>query len=289
MGKNHMADGTDWDKSSSPREPPRHTRETLNLVTPPRFPSAVNILTTSELQSPGFGHKILTPPTVMRLLADQLKGGLLINLAGRSQFALRPQHHRFISRLAGKANALGHKPFADAHPSCRRLYQQQAQLSHLLRFLNEKNRADDLSAALRHPAVLARRIVVRHKLRNNLGDQCLKSLVVAIFLGIKDAMAVDTPTHVARFRLPKEECSWRRISFRACPLRNPFITSWPEDGFDRLHSAHEFALPAGRELAEDCTNLFIRPRLQRLQRLLAFLGQTKQTLPGIRGRGLFLD
>src|SRR5690242_8484335 len=105
---------------------------------------------------------------VMRFLGNQLKPGLLIDMASLYQDAIGPEQHFLIAPTTGEANTLFDEACAQAHAACLRFDQQKPEFSDGLTATHDKNRADDLSIHLSNPAAFAFMIVVRDEIRNDL-------------------------------------------------------------------------------------------------------------------------
>jgi hypothetical protein len=62
---------------------------------------------------PGFRDKILAE-AMMSFFLHHAKPSLLVNVPRRIEFALRPQHHLFVSCLPRESHALTHQPGTNA-------------------------------------------------------------------------------------------------------------------------------------------------------------------------------
>src|SRR3989441_11613394 len=92
--------------------------------------------TSSQLQLPGLGDEVLAEAVVL-LLAHDAEARRLVQASSRAQLALGPQHDLAVARRAREANALIHEAGPEARPTRLRLHQQQAQLGHGTRLVDE--------------------------------------------------------------------------------------------------------------------------------------------------------
>ena len=83
------------------------------------------------------------------ILAHDAEPGCLVQASRSAKLALSPEHELAVARLSGEAHALAHQTRPEARPPRLRLYQQQAQLGHRLRPLDEEYRADRLAPLLK--------------------------------------------------------------------------------------------------------------------------------------------
>src|SRR2546425_12102695 len=91
---------------------------------------------------------------------DQAEPGAFVDASRGAQHAVGPQHDLPVARLPREAHALAHEARTDAQPARPRLDQQQAQLGHRRRLLDEEHGADDLAVLLCDPGALPLRVVV---------------------------------------------------------------------------------------------------------------------------------
>src|SRR2546430_5562608 len=96
----------------------------------------------------------------MRLLADKLEPGALVDAARRGQNALRPQGHGRIACGFCEAQAFLDQARAELQSSGPRIDDQQAELCDLVVLSDHEGRADALAVELGDPAALAARIEV---------------------------------------------------------------------------------------------------------------------------------
>src|SRR5438094_5426861 len=141
-------------------------------------------------------HEIV-PEAVVALLAHQVKAGLLVDVAGRVEHVVGPEHDLPIPYAAGEADAFAHQARSDPQTTRGRLDQKQAQLGHAARPLDEEDRADDFALQLRDPAALSLGVIPLDELGDDLGDQGLEPRVPTIFPGVQYAVPMDPPTHIA--------------------------------------------------------------------------------------------
>src|SRR5713101_506663 len=145
----------------------------------------------------------VAPKAVMRLLANQMKAGRAVNTAGGDQHIVRPQCDLAVAGPAGKADAFADQPAADGKAAGLGLDVEQTQLGDLVAILDQQYRANDFAIALGDPAALSPGIEVLDECRSNPCDEGLEALVQAIFLGVKRAVPMDDPPHVAGLVLAK--------------------------------------------------------------------------------------
>src|SRR6267378_1857273 len=96
---------------------------------------------------------------MVALPAHDAEARRLVQASGGAQLALGPERDLAVARLAREAHALAQQTGPEARPAGLRLHQQQAQLGHGPRSLDQEHRADHLAALLRDPAPLALRVV----------------------------------------------------------------------------------------------------------------------------------
>src|SRR5713101_1062115 len=229
----------------------------------------------SQLQLPGFSCQVITKG-VVPLFAGQAEAGLFVDVPGGMEDALRPERDLSIACLAGKAHTFAHQAGADAQPPRRRLNQQQAQLGHGLRLFDQEDGAYDLTIFLGDPAALPFGVVMLNELGDDASDQGLKAFVPSVLLGIKHAVAVHDPSHIAGLMRPK---NIRRLRFRlGFRLRLGPDTEQFTDG---MHCANQLALFGSREGLQQETNLLLRTLIQRSKSLQPLLGQQQQALTAI--------
>src|SRR5438876_8548606 len=111
---------------------------------------------------------------VVRLLAHQTEARRLIDTARRDQDVVGPQRDFAVVPLAGKADAFGDEPAADAEPAGRRLDIEQAQFRLLRALLDEQHGADDDPLALGDPATLAASVKILDERGGDPRDQRLE-------------------------------------------------------------------------------------------------------------------
>src|ERR1043165_29497 len=107
---------------------------------------------------------------MMRLLADQLESGALIDAARGREDTLRPQGHRRIAGLLGEAQALVDPPLAKPEPARLRSDDEEAQRGERVGLAHHERRADRRAVELGDPTALARRIEFLDELGGDLGD-----------------------------------------------------------------------------------------------------------------------
>ncbi len=78
----------------------------------------------SESELPGLRHQVV-PEAVMRLLLDQAKAGLLVDVPRRVKNVVGPENDLPVTGQSRKADALGHQPLAQAEPSSGGLDQEK--------------------------------------------------------------------------------------------------------------------------------------------------------------------
>src|SRR5919197_3540709 len=110
-----------------------------------------------ELAFPGLADEVVAE-AVMRLGADEMKPGALVEAPRADEHVVGPQRDAAIAGEPGEAQAFRDKALADAEPARLLLDEQKAQLRHLVARLHEEHRADDLALLLGDPAALALRI-----------------------------------------------------------------------------------------------------------------------------------
>ena len=79
-----------------------------------------------QVQVPGFGDEFLAEALVL-LLGDELKIGLLVDVASRGEIALRPKRNFPVANLAGETDTFIHETLADSESAGGRLNQQEAE------------------------------------------------------------------------------------------------------------------------------------------------------------------
>src|ERR1041385_4884843 len=108
----------------------------------------------SELALPYLADQVV-PEAVVWLFVNETIAGMFIEVPSGEEYAVRPQHDLPITGLSRKACALVHQTAADAESTSPRFHEQQAQLSHRLRFLHEQDAANVDALLLRDPAAFA--------------------------------------------------------------------------------------------------------------------------------------
>src|SRR5262245_2421880 len=204
----------------------------------------------------------------MLLLVYETEAGLLVDVAGRAEDAVGPERDLPVAGLARKAQALFHEASAHAESACLRLDEQETQLGHRLRSLDEEDGPHDLAVLLGDPAALALRVEVVHELGHDLGDESLEALVPAVLLRVEGAMTVHDPAHVARLMGAKD--------VGRLPLG-----PGAEDALDRVHRLHQPDLLRDGEGGDDLPDLLMGPPLERGERGLAPRGEAKVALAAV--------
>jgi hypothetical protein len=77
------------------------------------------------------------------------------------------------------------------------LDEQQAELGHRFRVLDDEHGADDLAVLFRDPAAFLLRVVPGDEPGYDARDQRLEALIPPVLLGVQRAVTVDDPAHVA--------------------------------------------------------------------------------------------
>src|SRR6516225_811593 len=149
----------------------------------------------------------------MRLFANQVEPGSLINATRGDQYIVCPQRNRAIAGSAGETDTFINEPATNTQPSGSRLDIEQAQLGDLFAVLDQQHRADDCAVTLGNPTTLSPAVEIFDEGRSDLCNQCLEGLVPAIFLGIEHTVPMDDPTHVAW--LMRSQDIGRRAGFLA--------------------------------------------------------------------------
>src|SRR6185312_4347183 len=108
----------------------------------------------SQLQLPGLRDQIFAE-AVVALLAHDVEARRLVQAPGRAQLALGPEGDLAVAGPAREPHAFVHQTRPEARPARLRLHQEQPQLGHCLRSLDEEQRAHWLATLLRDPAALA--------------------------------------------------------------------------------------------------------------------------------------
>src|SRR5439155_5686553 len=145
---------------------------------------------------PRLSHEIV-PEAAVTFLAHQVKPGLLVDVPGRVEHVVGPEHDLAIAYLPGEADAFADQARPDPETTRGRLDQEQAQLGHAARPLDEEDRADDFALALRDPAALALGVVALDELGDDVGDQRLEARIPPVFSGVQYTVAMHHPSHVA--------------------------------------------------------------------------------------------
>src|SRR5581483_7966614 len=138
-------------------------------------------------------------------VARHAKARLAIQTPSRVELTVRPERNAPVACLPGKGDAFGHQARADPEATRRRLDEKETQLGDGLRLFDEEHRSDDFTAAFGHPAALALRIEVLDERRHDRRDQRLEPFVVAVFVRIENAVAMNHPAHIARPVRPEDE------------------------------------------------------------------------------------
>src|SRR5580700_6107431 len=135
---------------------------------------------------------------MMPLLRNQTESGLLIDTSRSMKRTLRPQSDFSVTNLPRESHAFFHQSLPDSKSTSAWFNQKQAQFGDGLRVFHQKYRADDLSIFFGDPATLPFGIKILNELRDNLRDQSLKMLIVAIFLSVEHSVPMNHPTYVSR-------------------------------------------------------------------------------------------
>src|SRR5579885_2861830 len=114
---------------------------------------------------------------MMRLLSHQLEAGLLVDVTSRDENAVGPEHHLLIPSAARETNTLLDQTGAKSQTARARLDQQETQFGNRLVVLHDKDRTDNLPLHLRNPAALPFGTIIVDKIRNDPGNQRLKTFV----------------------------------------------------------------------------------------------------------------
>src|SRR6185369_15535618 len=122
------------------------------------------------------------------------------------------------------------------------------------------------------PAALLLGIEVLDEFGGDFGDQGLKTLITAVFLGVKPTVAMNHPTHVAGLVGAENVRLLRRFG---C-----------EHAFDCLHGANEFFAVGHAKAVEYSSNFAGCSSVERFEFGAAFVGELDRGLAGVVGRGL---
>src|SRR5262249_27963541 len=139
-----------------------------------------------------------------------------------------------------------------------------------------EDRSDDRAVLFGDPAALARRIVVRAELRDDVGDQRLEVRAPAVLLRVERAVAVDDPSEV-----PPARRTQRDLGGRAVPPR--------AEGADGFHRSNESALVGRRERGEQPGDELARTPVERCEGRLPFLRQGEEAGTAVLRGALALD
>src|SRR5438552_10446545 len=189
---------------------------------------------------------------LVALLVHAPESRLRIEVACGVEVALCPERELAVAGATREAHTFIDELPADPQPAGMGLYQQQSQLRHGLRLAHEKYRTDDLAVTLRDPAALARRVEPLHEPGRDLGDQRLEAFVVAVFLRVQCAVAMNHPADVARLMRPQKVR--RRVPA-------PALRRLAERCRNRAHGLDHAQLRGGSQPAEHGAVLGARARV----------------------------
>src|SRR5882672_3776987 len=229
-----------------------------------------------ELEFPVFSHDPGAEIPV-RLAADAAEAHRLVDMAGRREMSVRPEHELAIPPGAGERDALLDQPPAQPGAARPGLHQEQPQLCRGSVFLHQKNTPHPRPVHLRDPAALTGRLEMLQETLDDLGDQRLEARAPAVLLEVQRGVALDDPAHVAR-------TVWAQSDFRCLFLF--FI------GQQRFHGAHrvdERAALRVRERFEHRHRLRARARVEQRVGLASLLRQRQRGAPRVLRRTSRLD
>lgn len=151
-----------------------------------------------EIELPGLADEVFAE-AVVALFVDEVEAGLLIDVAGGMEIALRPEGDSAVAGLFGEDDALVDQRCAEAGSAGGGFDQQQAELGDggTDGVLDEEDVAYGLGFGFSDPTAVAGGVEVGEEAGGDVSDEELEVGVVAIFLCIDCALAMDNPADVA--------------------------------------------------------------------------------------------
>lgn len=143
---------------------------------------------------------------VVRLLVDERESGLLVDVVGGGENALRPEGDFAVAGGAGELDALIDEDLAQAEATRGGLYEQEAELCgvRLIGMMDEEDAAERDSVAFGDPAAVADGIVLVDEVGGDAGGKGLKGFIPMVFLRVESAVAGDDPVHVSGAMMAKD-------------------------------------------------------------------------------------
>src|SRR3984885_14360930 len=191
---------------------------------------------------------------VMRLFVDEAEPRRLIDAARGDQGVGGPQGELTVAEpsRAGDARVDQLAPDASAAGAWLDIEQPEFRDPGIVA-LHQENRADDRPAALGHPTVFAGGIEFGDEGPENSAGEPLVSPIPAVFLSVKDRLAMDDPTDIPRPQRPQAHFPVRRLTI---PQRHADVAHRLDDaiaatGVDRLEQGVDLAPGGGLGSRED--------------------------------------
>lgn len=130
-------------------------------------------------------------------LFDEFEPGLFVEVAGGGEDVVGPEGELAVAMGTGEVDGGLQHMFAEALTAHVRLDVEEAEFGNLGGFLDEEERTDDGTFALRDPAIFELGVEMFQKLRADFGDEALEFFIEPIFARVNYAMAMDDPTDIA--------------------------------------------------------------------------------------------
>src|SRR5260370_32795925 len=144
-------------------------------------------------------------PALVPLATHEPEARVLIDTAGGSQIAVRPQHNLFVSGRPREADAFLGKARSQSQAARDRLDEKEPEPRDTGRVLHEHHRASVFSVAVYYPATIELGIIVVDEIGDDLRAQAFERFDPAIFLRIKLGVTLHNPAEIAMPRLSQYE------------------------------------------------------------------------------------
>lgn len=206
------------------------------------------------------------------LFANEAEAGLFVDATCRRKEVVGPEHHLAITDRSSELHAFGDQARADRHSASAGLDEKEPQLGDLVGFPDAEDAADFFAVMFGYPAAFFPQVLFLDESCDDLTNEGLELFIPTVLAGVKRAVAVDDPTHVAGAGRPEDHGVI--LFFRGA-----------EQALDLGQGGYEAILLRFGKAAQERTDLFMGMAVERLEDFAALLSQAKDALAGV-GFGL---
>ena len=141
-------------------------------------------------------------------LFDEFEASGFVDVSGCGEDVVSPQHHVLVAGASGEFDAFMDQALAQALPSDGGVHIEQAQFGGGVVLSNDEDGADNFIATHSYPTFFAAGYKFFAELANDFCQQGFKANVPAVFFGVQQALLVDDPSVIARYRVTQGD-GWK--------------------------------------------------------------------------------